>query len=447
MEGEVIGMARSLFGANAGSLSAGGTESIFLAVQTARDHAHARGVMSPELVCARTVHPAFAKACKYLDVTQRFTEVTDDGRADPEAMEAALNADTALLVASAPGYPFGVIDPVTDIAAMAAERDLLCHVDACLGGWLLPFWERLGEEVVPWDFRVEGVTSLSADIHKYGYCFKGISTITYRDPELYQRQVFMYDQWPGGLYASASAAGTRPGPPIAGAWATITHLGADGYMRLGARVLEATQGFLAAVDSVDGVRATPTPDMSVFQIGVDADSEVVVDIEAVGDRMDERGWNMDRQQGGLHVMLSPGHDKVATAFGEDLAASVADQGVPLECSTPTVGWSTTRRCRGGWRNEWSFGGPTAPFFDGAGEEPARFVLRQVDDDRFVVEELVLYDDGVISMSLPRREGGAHRPGLDPVLHGVVRTGQRAAHPRSTRARHDVGGDQGGGAIR
>jgi glutamate/tyrosine decarboxylase-like PLP-dependent enzyme len=326
MEAEVIAMTRSLFGANAGSLSAGGTESIFLAVQTARDHARANGVMKPELICARTAHPAFAKACKYLDVTQRFTEVTDDGRADPEAMKAAINANTAVLVASAPGYPFGVIDPVTDIAAIAAGRDLLCHVDACLGGWLLPFWEKLGESVEPWDFRVEGVTSLSADIHKYGYCFKGISTISYRDPELFQRQVFMYDEWPGGLYASASAAGTRPGPPIAGAWATITHLGEDGYMRLGSRVLEATRGFLAAVDSVDGVRATPTPDMSVFQVGVDPNSDVQVDIEAVGDRMDERGWNMDRQQGGLHVMLSPGHDKVTTDFGDDLAASVADQG-------------------------------------------------------------------------------------------------------------------------
>ena len=326
MEGEVVAAARSLFGAGAGSLSSGGTESIFLAVQTARDHARARGVMAPELVCARTAHPAFAKACKYLDVTQRFTEVGSDGRADPDAIAAAIGPDTALVVASAPGYPFGVIDPVTEIAAIAAERDVLCHVDACLGGWLLPFWEQLGQEVPPWDFRVEGVTSLSADIHKYGYCYKGISTINYRDPELYQRQVFMYDDWPGGLYASASAAGTRPAPPIAGAWATINHLGSDGYLRLARRVLAATEGFLAAVDQADGVRAEPSPDMSVFQIAVDPDSDRPVDIEAVGDRMDERGWNMDRQQGGLHVMLSPGHDKVAELFGSDLQASVADQG-------------------------------------------------------------------------------------------------------------------------
>lgn len=326
MEGEVLSMTQSLFGASAGSLSSGGTESIFLAVQTARDHARANGVMAPELVCANTAHPAFAKACKYLDVTQVFTEVGPDGRAVPEAFEEAINENTALVVVSAPSYPFGVIDPVTDIAALAAGRDVLCHVDACLGGWLLPFWEQLGEPVEPWDFRVEGVTSLSADIHKYGYCFKGVSTINYRDKDLYRRQVFMYDSWPGGLYASASAAGTRPGPPIAAAWATITHLGREGYLRLGSRVLEATKAFRSAVDAAPGLAVAPAPDMSVFQISVDPDAAGGIDIEAVGDRMDERGWNMDRQQGGLHVMLSPGHDKVGEAFATDLAASVADQG-------------------------------------------------------------------------------------------------------------------------
>ncbi len=326
MEGEVIDMARSLFGASAGSLSSGGTESIFLAVQTARDHARARGAMSPELVCSITVHPAFAKACKYLDVGFNPLPVRADGRADPGAYAEAIGPDTALVVASAPCYPYGVIDPVTEIAGLAAERGVLCHVDACLGGYLLPFWERLGQAVPPWDFRVEGVTSLSADIHKYGYCFKGVSSILYADRELFQRQIFMYDSWPGGLYASASAAGTRPGSPIAAAWATMAHLGEDGYLRLGARVLAATEGFLRGIASIEGVRVTSDPDMSVFEFAADPASPVAVDIEAVGDRMDDRGWNLDRQQGGLHVMISPGHDRVVDAFVEDLAASVADQG-------------------------------------------------------------------------------------------------------------------------
>ncbi len=326
MEAETLDMARGLFGAGAAALSSGGSESIFLAVQTARDSARARGVLAPELLCATTAHPAFAKACKYLDVKQILLPVRGDGRADPAAIANSMGPSTALLVASAPCYPFGVIDPVEEIAALAADNDVLCHVDACLGGYLLPFWEKLGEPVPPWDFRVEGVTSLSADIHKYGYCFKGVSTILYRDRDLYKRQIFMYDSWPGGLYASASAAGTRPGSPIAAAWATLTHLGEAGYMRLARRVLEATRGFRVGIESIDGLRVSYPPDMSVFEFSADPDSPRVVDIDAVGDRMDERGWNLDRQQGGLHVMVSPGHDKVIDLFVEDLSSAVADQG-------------------------------------------------------------------------------------------------------------------------
>jgi glutamate/tyrosine decarboxylase-like PLP-dependent enzyme len=334
MEGEIIDMACSLFGATTGSLSSGGTESIFLAVQTARDHARARGVVHPQVVAAITAHPAFAKACTYLDVELTTLPTRPDGRADPEAFAATVSDRTAMVVASAPCYPFGVIDPVTEIAALAAERGILCHVDACLGGYLLPFWERLGEPVPPWDFRVPGVTSLSADIHKYGYCFKGVSTILYRDRELYQRQIFMYDAWPGGLYASSSSAGTRPGPPIAGAWATMTHLGEEGYLRLAGRVRDATHAFVAGVSAVPGLRITSDPDMSVFEFGVDPGGAEAMDvdepdidapaldIDGVADAMDDRGWNLDRQQGGLHVMLSPGHDKVADAFVTDLADAV-----------------------------------------------------------------------------------------------------------------------------
>ncbi len=329
MEGEVLDMACSLFGATAGSMSSGGTESIFLAVQTARDHARSRGVMEPKLVCSTTAHPAFAKACKYLDVQRVALPVGDDGRAVPERYAAALDPDVALVVVSAPCYPYGVIDPVVPIAAMAAERDLLCHVDACLGGYLLPWWERLGEPVAPWDFRVPGVTSLSADIHKYGYSFKGASTVLYRDAELFQRQIFMYDDWPGGLYASSSSAGTRPGPPIAGAWATMTFLGEDGYLRLADRVRTAMRGFTTGVSGIDGLRITSDPDLSLFEFGADPvgrSDGSSVDIDAVAARMDDKGWNLDRQQGGLHVMLSPGHDKVIDAFVADLDASVREHG-------------------------------------------------------------------------------------------------------------------------
>ena len=326
MEGELLEAAKGLFGAGHAALSSGGTESIFLAVQTARDHHREHSSASPVLLCTETAHPAFAKACHYLGVERRALPARADGRADPEAYAAAIDEGTALVVVSAPCYPFGVIDPVEQIAALAAERDVLCHVDACLGGYLLPFWERLGESVPAWDFRVPGVTSLSADLHKYGYSYKGVSTVLYRDRDLYQRQIFMYDSWPGGLYASASSAGTRPGAPIAGAWATMQHLGDDGYLRLAERVRTATRTFMEGVRAIDGLRITSDPDLSVFEFGADPDSAVPVDLDAVADVMDDRGWNLDRQQGGLHVMASPGHDRVAEQFVADLAAAVSEHG-------------------------------------------------------------------------------------------------------------------------
>jgi glutamate/tyrosine decarboxylase-like PLP-dependent enzyme len=321
MEAEIVEMAVGLFGAGCGALSSGGTESIFLAVQTARDLARARGIARPQLVCTDTAHPAFAKACRYLDVEMVRLPHGTDGRAVPERYAGAIGERTALLVASSPCYPFGVIDPVAEIAALAARHDLLCHVDACLGGWLLPWWEKLGRTVPAWDFRVPGVTSLSADIHKYGYAFKGASVILYRDRDLLERQFFLYDAWPGGLYASASTAGTRPGAPIAGAWAAISHLGQEGYLRLTARVMEATDHLLAGIRQIDPLRIHYKPDLSLFEFG-----SARIDMNALCDVMDERGWNLDRQQGGLHLMVSPGHDRVAEAFLDDLRAAVASHG-------------------------------------------------------------------------------------------------------------------------
>ncbi|MCB0961959.1 MAG: aspartate aminotransferase family protein, partial [Acidimicrobiales bacterium] len=314
---DVIAMACQMLGTepNAGSMSSGGTESIFLAVQVARDHAKAtRGIIEPQLLTPTTAHPAFAKAAKYLGLEQVLVPVGDDGRADVAAMEAAVTDRTALVVGSAPCYPFGVIDPIEALAAMAAERDILFHTDACLGGWILPWWERLGEDVPPWDFRVPGVTSISADIHKYGYMFKGASTVCYRSRDLLQHQFFWYDEWPGGLYASGTAAGTRSAAPIAGAWAAINHLGEDGYLRLTEIVRDTTRKLQAGIAEIDGLRISHDPDLSLFEVGSDT-----LDIGGVGDAMDDKGWNLDRQQGGLHLMLSPYHARVADQLLADFA--------------------------------------------------------------------------------------------------------------------------------
>jgi sphinganine-1-phosphate aldolase len=324
MEREVVSMAGDLFGApdSGGKLTSGGTESIFLAVQVAREHARqARGIAEPTLVTGATAHPAFAKAAHYLDVAHVTVPVGSDGRLDLDALARTIDDRTALVVGSAPCYPFGVIDPIPELAALAAERGILCHVDACLGGWLLPFWARLGEPVPPWDLSVHGVTSLSADIHKYGWCFKGVSVLLHADPEMVRHQYFLYDAWPGGIYGSATTAGTRPAAPIAAAWATINHLGADGYLRLAGQVRDATVRFRRGIEAIDGLRITAEPVMGVMEIASD-----VHDLSAVGDVMDDRGWHLDRQQGGLHLMLSPYHLGVVDDFLSDLVAAVAEHG-------------------------------------------------------------------------------------------------------------------------
>jgi glutamate/tyrosine decarboxylase-like PLP-dependent enzyme len=186
---------------------------------------------------------------------------------------------------------------------------------------MLPFWARLGEPVPPWDLSVPGVTSLSADVHKYGWSFKGVSVLLHRDSELVRHQYFLYDAWPGGLYGSATTAGTRPAAPIAAAWATITHLGMDGYLRLADQVRAATRRFRTGIEAIPGLHITGDPVMGVMEIASD-----VHDLAAVGDVMDDRGWHLDRQQGGLHLMLSPGHVAVAERFLADLADAVASHG-------------------------------------------------------------------------------------------------------------------------
>lgn len=302
-----------------GGLTAGGTESILVAVYVARELARERGNERPVLVTGVTAHPAFAKACHLLAVDHVRVAVGDDHRIDLDALSAALDDRTAMVVASAPNYPFGVIDPVEQIAAIAAGRGALCHVDACLGGMLLPFWERLGEPVPPWDFRVPDVTSISADIHKYGYSFKGASVLLHRDRANYTKQWWFDDGvWGGGLYGSPTPAGTRPAPPIAGAWTALRFLGADGYLELARVVRDTRDLLLRGIEQIDGLRVTQPPDLSIFEVGSDE-----LDISAVGDALADAGWYPDGQPGGLHFMLSPFHAKVVPDLLAALAAAVA----------------------------------------------------------------------------------------------------------------------------
>lgn len=321
LEAEAADMVSALLHGPAGTagLTSGGTESIFVAVSVARTVARERGIAEPEVVTAVTAHPAFAKACQVLGIRQIRVAVDATKRLDVAALRAALSADTALVVASAPCYPYGVVDPVEAIAALADEHGLLCHVDACLGGLILPFWEQLGEAVPRWDFRVRGVTSISADIHKYGYSYKGASALLWRDAETaYKRAWFDDGVWGGGMYATATPAGTRPAPPIAGAWASLRYHGKQGYLDKAAKIQAATHRLIDGIQDIDGLRLTTIPDAPVFQFTSDE-----VDLAAVADVLEERRWWLNRQPGGLHVMISPYHVHIVEELLAELRSAVA----------------------------------------------------------------------------------------------------------------------------
>ena len=253
-------------GSVVGNLTSGGTESLLLAVKAARDGRVApwsrepRISGEPELVLPSTAHAAFAKAASYLQV--RLVPVPVSAatlRPDPADVAAAITEQTVLVACSAPSYAHGVVDPVAAIAAAAAERGVRCHVDACFGGWVLPYLRRLGVAVPPFDFAVPGVTSISVDLHKYAYCPKGTSVLLHRDEALRAPQFFAYADWPGYTMVNPTVASTRPGGPIAAAYATMRFLGDDGYLRLAQATLDAVRRLAQAVSDVDGLRLLGDP--------------------------------------------------------------------------------------------------------------------------------------------------------------------------------------------
>lgn len=301
----------------AGTMTTGGTESILMAVKTARQwaRAHRPEVKQPEMLVPITVHPAFEKAAAYFDVKAVHVPVGDDFRADIGAARSLINDNTILVVGSAPQYPHGVVDPITELAALARERGILCHVDACLGGFLLPWVEKLGYPVPPFDFRVEGVTSMSADVHKYGYAAKGASVVLYRDRDLRKHQFVAYADWPGGLYGSPSMCGTRAGGPIAAAWAIMSHLGEEGYLRITRETMTAARALIEGIKAIPGLHVFGEPVGSVFGFGSHD-----IDIYALSEAMDAKGWHLDRLQRppGLHMMITPAHAPLVEQILADL---------------------------------------------------------------------------------------------------------------------------------
>jgi len=323
-EVEVVAMSASLLGGDeetVGNMTSGGTESILVAVKTAREWARARNPSNtaPEMILPETAHPAFEKAGHYFSVKPVHVPVGPDFRADVAAARAAITPHTILMVGSAPSYPQGVVDPIVELARVAQEHDLLFHVDACVGGFMLPFVRRLGYDVPDFDLRVPGVTSISADLHKYAYAAKGASIILYRDSGLRRHQFFVHTDWPGGIYASPTMTGTRPGGPIAAAWAIMHYLGAEGYLAIADTVMKTTARLRQGIDAIEGVNILGDPAMSILAIGSDT-----LNIYEVGDELTVRGWHLDRQQfpPSLHLTVTHAHAQVADQFLDDLRWAV-----------------------------------------------------------------------------------------------------------------------------
>lgn len=330
-ESEVVSMTAHMLGAQhtpsvCGTLSSGGTESILLAMKTYRDLAReTRGIRHPEMVLPVTAHAAFDKAAQYFGIKAVRVPVhksgKDLGKADVAAVKAAIGRNTAVVVGSAPSFPIGVIDPIEEMSELARARGIGFHTDACLGGFVLPWAEKLGVSIPPFDFRLPGVTSMSADPHKYGYASKGVSVVLYRNETLRHYQYYTLTDWPGGLYFSPTIAGSRPGGLIAAAWAAMVTMGEQGYLDATRRILDTCTKIRNGIAQMPDLRLVGD---SVFIVAFDSPN---LDIYRVLDGMSKHHWSLNglHKPAALHLAVTLAHtgDGIADRFLENLQEVVA----------------------------------------------------------------------------------------------------------------------------
>lgn len=328
LENDVIAITAQLLNGSdetCGVMTSGGTESCLLAVKTYRDLARAKRpwIRRPNMVIPVTAHVAWEKAAEYFNVKARRAPLDKDYRLDMKAMKRMVNRNTVMLLGSAPEYPHGLIDPIEELSALAQKKNIPLHVDACVGGYFLPFVEKIGRELPPWDFRVPGVTSISADTHKYGFAAKGASTILYRNTDYMKHQFFVMEDWPGGVFASPALLGTRPGGAYAAAWAALQAIGEEGYLDIARRTMKTTDALLAGIRKIPELEIIGEPKTSLFGY---MSNHKNVNIFAVGDQMDKKGWHIDRLQrpDGLHAMVTPLHEASVKEYLKDLKASVKE---------------------------------------------------------------------------------------------------------------------------
>uniref|UniRef100_A0A7S1C432 sphinganine-1-phosphate aldolase n=1 Tax=Bicosoecida sp. CB-2014 TaxID=1486930 RepID=A0A7S1C432_9STRA len=327
MEAEVVAMTLRLFNGDdkaCGTMTSGGTESILMAMKAYRDHAEAtKGITEPEIVVPNTAHAAFDKAAFYFKMRIIRTPVDPvTFKADVDAMRAAIGPNTVALVASAPQFPQGVFDDVGAIAALGVERDIPVHVDCCLGSYLVPYLDRAGFPIPPFDFRLPGVTSISADTHKFGYTPKGSSTIMYRHAHHRDAQFFCVTDWPGGVYASPSMAGSRPGALIAGTWAAIMRMGDDGYLDACKKIMRAATHIRERLARLPEIKQLGAPEASVVCF---TSADKAISIYHICDELSARGWNLNILQfpACVHLCVTYANHTNAEEFADDVEAAIA----------------------------------------------------------------------------------------------------------------------------
>lgn len=331
-EAEIVAMTADMLGAKhagasadvCGTVNSGGTESILLAMKAYRDRARAeQGNDKPNVVAPSTAHAAFDKAAQYFGFELRKIPVGDDFRADVKAMKKAVDRHTMCIVGSAPAFPHGVIDPIPELAAIAFARNIGFHTDACLGGFVLPWARELGYPVPDFDFRCEGVTSISADTHKYGYAAKGTSVLLYRSKELRKHQWFTLTDWPGGIYFSPTFAGSRPGGLSAACWATMQAIGRQGYMDATKAILETAAAIREGIGKIPQLQVLGEP---LWVISFAAREPKQLDIYRVLDAMTKKRWNLNglHRPSCVHIAVTLRHTKpgVVDRFLADLRESV-----------------------------------------------------------------------------------------------------------------------------
>lgn len=327
LENDVVAMIGSLLNGDekvAGNFTTGGTESILISMRAARDlflekNQGYKGF--PEMILPITAHPAFRKAAEYLRMKPVLVPVQEGSyMADPEAILNAVSKETAVIVSSAPSFPYGVIDPIEEIGKIAESKGIWLHIDACVGGMILPFLPEAGLEIKKWDFSVPAVSSISVDLHKYGFTPKGSSVILYRNSELRKRQLYVNADWPGYPMSNIGVQSTKSSAPLAASWAVLNYMGREGYVRLAKKTLKAREKILSALKRL-GYRIVGNAETTIFAFTSDS-----CDIFELGSRLKEEGWFLQVQPGStehsippsLHLNCSPIHEKVADEFIESL---------------------------------------------------------------------------------------------------------------------------------